>query len=181
MCWLTADRAITIADRFLDLDQPEWRSLREQIAADVLANGFDARLNSFKAAYDGADIDAAALHVGLSGLLPAEDPRFVGTVAAVEKTLLHGPVVYRYHYDDGLPGFEGGFHICTSWLVESYIRLGRIEPAKELFRRMVAFAGPTGLLSEQYGAHTHRALGNTPQAFSHIGLIENAVSLARFV
>jgi trehalose 6-phosphate phosphatase len=179
MCWMTVDRGLAIADRFLDLDVPEWRALRSEIANDILENGFDAEGNTFKAAYDGNDLDAAALHVGLTGLLAADDPRFAGTIAAIESNLLHGPVVYRYHADDGLPGFEGGFHICTSWLVESYARTGRSADASYLFDRMTALAGPTGLLSEQYGAHTERALGNTPQAFSHIGLIENAISLAR--
>lgn len=178
MCWVTVDRGITIADRFLDLDRPEWKTLRDEIAADVLEKGFDSASNTFKAAYDGTDLDAATLHMGLSGLLPPDDPRFGGTVNAIERHLLHGPVVYRYHADDGLPGFEGGFHICTSWLVESYARLGRLDDARRLFDRMVALAGPTGLFSEQYGAHTGRALGNTPQAFSHLGVIENAVSLS---
>ncbi|MGH7502025.1 MAG: trehalose-phosphatase [Longimicrobiales bacterium] len=181
MCWKTVDRGLAIADRFLDLDVPDWRTLRQQIADDVLQNGFDATTGAFKAAYDGTDLDAAALHVGLSGLLPGDDPRFTGTVAAIENTLLYGPVVYRYLADDGLPGFEGGFHLCTSWLVEAYLLTGRPAEARSLFDRMAALAGPTGLLSEQYGAHTERALGNTPQAFSHIGLIENAVGLSRAV
>jgi trehalose-phosphatase len=178
MCWMTVDRGIAIANGFLDLDVPEWHALRADIAADLLAHGFDPAANTFKAAYDGTDLDAAALHVGLSGLLSADDPRFAGTVAAIERHLLHGPVVYRYHADDGLPGFEGGFHICTSWLVESYIRLGRFDDARALFDRMIALAGPTGIFSEQYGAQTERALGNTPQAFSHLGVIENAISLS---
>jgi trehalose 6-phosphate phosphatase len=178
MCWMTVDRGIAIANGFVDLDVPQWHALRADIAADVLAHGFDPAGNNFKAAYDGTDLDAAALHVGLSGLLSADDPRFAGTVAAIEKHLLHGPVVYRYHADDGLPGFEGGFHICTSWLVESYIRVGRLDDARALFDRMIALAGPTGIFSEQYGAQTERALGNTPQAFSHLGVIENAISLS---
>jgi GH15 family glucan-1,4-alpha-glucosidase len=179
MCWMTVDRGIAIADRFLDLDLPEWRDLRAEIAEDVVENGFDPAGNTFKAAYDGTDLDAAALHIGLSGLLPEDDPRFAGTVAAVEKNLLHGPVVYRYRADDGLPGFEGGFHICTSWLVEAYLRLGREADARDLFDRMISLAGPTGIFSEQYGAQTERALGNTPQAFSHLAVIENAISLAK--
>ncbi|MCI0435961.1 MAG: trehalose-phosphatase [Gemmatimonadetes bacterium] len=178
MCWRTVDQALGIAQKFLDTDVPEWRALRDQIAADVLENGYDATFNTFKAAYDGSDLDAAALHVGLSGLLRPDDSRFAGTVEAVERNLLHGPVVYRYHADDGLPGFEGGFHLCTSWLIESYMLLGRDDDARRLFHRMARLAGPTGLLPEQYGAHTSRALGNTPQAYSHIGLIQNAIRLA---
>jgi trehalose 6-phosphate phosphatase len=178
MCWLTVDRAGKIARRFLDRDCREWTKLRDRIAEDVLAKGFKPNVNAFSAAYDGDDLDAAALHVGLSGLLPPDDPRFAGTVAAVERVLALGPTVYRYRSDDGLPGFEGGFHICTSWLINSYLLMGRVKEAQELFDQFVALAGPTGLLSEQYGPKTRRALGNHPQAYSHLGLIDSAVRLA---
>ena len=144
MCWLTVDRAGTIARRFLDRDCREWTELRDRIAEDVLTKGFKPHINSFSAAYDGDDLDAAALHVGLSGLLEPDDPRFAGTVAAVERTLLLGPTVYRYRSDDGLPGFEGGFHICTSWLIDSYLLMGRVEEAHKLFDELVALVGPTG-------------------------------------
>ena len=116
--------------------------------------------------------------MGLSGLLEPDDPRFAGTVEAVERTLRNGPTVYRYRADDGLPGFEGGFHICASWLVDAYALLGRHEDARQLFEQIAALAGPTGILSEQYGPRTGRALGNVPQAYSHIGIIENALRLA---
>ncbi len=179
MCWLTVDRAITVACRFLDQDRDDWKALRDRIGADVIEHGFKPELNAFTAAYDGTDIDAAALYVGLSGLLEPDDPRFAGTVEAVERTLRSGPTVYRYRADDGLPGFEGGFHICASWLVDAYALLGRHEDARQLFEQIAALAGPTGILSEQYGPRTKRALGNVPQAYSHIGIIENAVRLAR--
>jgi GH15 family glucan-1,4-alpha-glucosidase len=179
MCWLTVDRAITVAHRLLDRQRDDWVALREEIAADVLAKGFKPEVNAFTAAYDGTDLDAASLHVALSGLLPPADPRFAGTVAAVERALLNGPTVYRYRADDGLPGFEGGFHLCTSWLVAAYLRLGRRDEARTLFDAMAALAGPTGILSEQYGPRTGRALGNVPQAYSHIGIIENAVALGK--
>jgi len=178
MCWLTVDRAITVARRFLDQERDDWKTLRDRIAADVIEHGFKPGLNSFTAAYDGTDLDAATLFVGLSGLLQPDDPRFAGTVEAVEKTLRMGPTVYRYRADDGLPGAEGGFHICASWLVDAYVLLGRVDEARELFDQIAALAGPTGLLSEQYGPRTGRALGNVPQAYSHIGIIENALRLA---
>ncbi len=178
MCWLTVDRAITFAQRFLDRERKDWQALRDTIAEDVLSKGYKQEVGAFTAAYDDIDLDAAALFVGLSGLLPPEDERFRGTVAAIEQNLLLGPTVYRYRADDGLPGFEGGFHLCASWLVEAYLLLGRHEEARKLFGRMVELAGPTGTLSEQYGAHTKRALGNVPQAYSHIGVIENALRLA---
>jgi trehalose 6-phosphate phosphatase len=97
----------------------------------------------------------------------------------VERELSAGPVVYRYLADDGLPGSEGGFLLCTSWLIRCLILLGRVDDARQRFERMLELAGPTGLMSEEYGAHTRRALGNVPQAFSHIGVIEAALDLAR--
>jgi GH15 family glucan-1,4-alpha-glucosidase len=178
MCWLTVDRAVKIAARFLERERHDWIALRDTIAADVLAYGFKPQVNAFTAAYDGVDLDASALLVGLTGFLPASDPRFAGTVAAVERELRDGPTVYRYRCDDGLPGSEGGFHICASWLVAAYVLLGRVDDARSLFNDMVALVGRTGLLSEQYDPRLHRALGNHPQAYSHLGLIENAIKLA---
>jgi len=178
MCWLTVDRAIKVADRFLERDHKQWKALRDEIAADVLERGYKERAHAFTAAYDGDDLDAAALHVGLSGLIEPDDDRFHGTVEAIEKHLLCGPTVYRYRSDDGLPGFEGGFHLCASWLVQSYILLGRHDDAWRLFEQICNLAGPTGMLSEQYGPRSRRALGNTPQAYSHLGIIENAVRLS---
>lgn len=177
MCWLTVERAIGVARHFVDENRDDWQALRDTIAADILEQGFKSDLNAFTAAYDGTDADAAALHVGLSGLLQPEDPRFAGTVALIEKTLLRRPTVYRYRSDDGLPGAEGGFHLCASWLVDSYVLLGREDEARSLFEQIVAVSGPTGILSEQYGPRTRRALGNVPQAYSHVGIIENAVRL----
>jgi len=178
MCWLTVDRAIRIAKQFLGRERPEWEALRKKIAADILKKGYKQEVQAFTAAYDDVDADAAALHVGISGLLPPDDDRFCGTIRLVERSLLEGPTVYRYRCDDGLPGFEGGFHICTSWLIESYLLQGRIKDARALFDQVVALIGRTGMLSEQYGAKSKRALGNVPQAYSHLGLIENAVRLA---
>jgi len=178
MCWLTVDRAIRIARYFLEREMPRWEELRDRIAADVLGKGYKAELDAFTAAYDGDDLDAAALQVGLSGLLPPDDPRFLGTVRAVERGLRRGPTVYRYRSDDGLPGVEGGFHLCTAWLVESYLLLGRDEEARELFEAFRALAGPTGMLSEEYDPEAGLGLGNLPQAYSHVGLIGTALKLA---
>ncbi|HXH23774.1 MAG TPA: trehalose-phosphatase [Vicinamibacterales bacterium] len=178
MCWVTIDRAMSIAANLLEVERPEWGALRQRIADDIIQNGYDPAAGTFKAAYDGTDIDAAALHVGLSGLLPPDDPRFHGTIAAVERELLDGPVVYRYRSGDGLPGIEGGFNLCTAWLVQAYLLAGRIEDARSLYERMASLVGPTGLMSEEYDPIANIALGNVPQAYSHVGLIDCAVALA---
>jgi trehalose 6-phosphate phosphatase len=177
MCWQTVDRALRVA-RYLGRRRPDWISLRDRIAADVLARGWNAQRNAFCATYDDHEADAAALAVGLSGLLPPDDPRFIGTVDYVERNLRLGPTVYRYRYDDGLPGSEGGFHLCTSWLIEAYVRIGRIDAAEALFESLTSLPGPTGLLSEQLDPDGRRALGNFPQAYSHLGLINAAIALS---
>ena len=177
MCWVTIDRAIDIADQFLQRDRAEWRGLREEIAADVLAHGFKEKLGAFTAAYDGEDLDAAVLEIGLRGLLAADDPRFISTVEAVERDLKLGPTVYRYRADDGLPGFEGGFNLCTTWLIRSYLRIGRQADARTLFHAYCELAGGTGLIPEEFGPKTKRSLGNHPQVYSHLGLIDCAVAL----
>lgn len=179
MCWMTVDRAIHVANRFLDRDREDWRELRDQIASDLLENGYKSNVSAFTAAYDGEDLDASSLVVGLSGLLPPEDERFRSTVAAVADALAEGPTVYRYRADDGLPGVEGGFFICASWLIDAYVLLGERKKATELFEISLDLIGPTWSLSEQYDPATGRALGNVPQAYSYIGLIENAIRLSR--
>ncbi|GGJ93615.1 trehalose-phosphatase [Pilimelia anulata] len=178
MCWLTVDRALRVV-RAHGADRPEWDLLRDQIGKDVLDRGWHAEANAYTVAYGDADLDASSLWIGLSGLLPDDDPRFLSTVLAVEAELRSGPVVYRYRWDDGLPGREGGFHICTAWLIEAYLRTGRRGDAEELFRQMVDTAGPTGLLPEQYDPLAESGLGNHPQAYSHLGLIRCAVLLDR--
>ncbi|SDK06733.1 Glycosyl hydrolases family 15 [Lentzea albidocapillata subsp. violacea] len=174
MCWQTVDRAIALAERFGRPVDPAWPSLRAAIAADVLTHGWNPGVRAFTTAYDGTDLDAASLHVGLSGLLDPADERFRLTVVAVEEVLRSGPTVYRYLRDDGLPGDEGGFHLCTTWLVEAYLLAGRRADAEELFESFVRLAGPTGLLSEEYDPIAEQALGNHPQAYSHLGLIRCA-------
>ena len=178
MCWQTVDRALVVA-RYLGKRRPDWEALREQIAAEVLQNGWNRRKNAFCATYNDGEADAATLCVGLSGLLAPQDPRFLGTVKYVERELLDAGTVFRYRYDDGLPGLEGGFHLCTTWLIEAYALTGQEEAARELFERYLSLAGPTGLFSEEYDPVGDRALGNYPQAYAHLGLIRAALQLAR--
>ena len=178
MCWVAVDRAIRIARDYRRAADPGWPGLRDTIAADVLENGWNDQVQAFTAAYGAMDLDAASLHVGLSGLLDPADDRFGATVTAVEAGLRSGCTVYRYRRDDGLPGEEGGFHLCTAWLVEAYLLAGRRMDAEELFSQMVGTVGPTGLLPEEYDPITERSLGNHPQAYSHVGLIRCAQLLA---
>ena len=177
MCWLTVDRAIRLHEA-RDLPIPaQWPGLRDEIAANVLEHGWSEEAGSYTVAYGAPESDAAALWIGLSGLLAEDAPRFLATVLKVEADLRSGPTVYRYKWDDGLPGVEGGFHLCTSWLIEAYLRTGRRADAEELFEQLLSCAGPTGLLPEEYDPETERGLGNHPQAYSHLGLIRCALLL----
>ncbi len=178
MCWVTVDRAISIADQFLDREPEAWVELRDQIADDVLTHGWSDEVGAFTAAYGGPDLDAAALAVGLWGLVPPTDERFVSTVATLERELRHGPTVYRYLDDDGLPGREGGFNLMTSWLIDALALTGRRADAEALFKELCDLVGATGLMAEEYDPENRRALGNVPQAYSHLGLINNAINLS---
>ncbi|WP_280402066.1 trehalose-phosphatase [Nocardia carnea] len=174
MGWLTVDRALTLAEKFDRPVDADWVTLRETIAEEVKTKGWNDEVQSYTAAYDGTDLDAATLHIGLSGLIDPSDPRFAATVVATEAELRSGSTVYRYHHDDGLPGGEGGFHLCAAWLVEAYLLIGRRSDAEALFTQLVNVAGPTGLLSEEYDPVAERSLGNHPQAYSHLGLLRCA-------
>ena len=178
MCWLAIDRAVRMGHAFGLATDPSWPGLRDAIAADVVDHGWNDEAQAFTAAYGGTDLDAASLQVGLSGLLDPTDDRFKATVSAVEAELRSGCTVYRYRRDDGLPGVEGGFHLCTTWLIEAYLLTGRRADAEELFSQFVGTIGPTGLLPEEYDPVAERSLGNHPQAYSHVGLIRCARLLA---
>jgi trehalose 6-phosphate phosphatase len=174
MCWVTLDRALRTAAGHGRTPEPAWEATATAIREEVLREGWDESASSYTVAYDSPDLDAAVLHIGLSGLLDVTDQRFLDTVTAVERELRVGPTVFRYRYDDGLPGLEGGFHICTTWLIEAYVAVGRIEEAWDLFDQLVNLFGPTGLLPEEYDPGTETHLGNHPQAYSHLGFIRCA-------
>ncbi|MPY84349.1 MAG: trehalose-phosphatase [Actinophytocola sp.] len=179
MCWVTIDRAIKLAQTYGRETPANWSGLRDAIAADVLEHGWNPEVRAFTTAYDGVDLDAASLFVGLAGLIDPADERFQATVTAIEGELRSGSTVYRYRRDDGLPGNEGGFHLCAAWMIEAYLLTGRRTEAQELFEQLVDAAGPTGLLPEQYDPIAERSLGNHPQAYSHLGLIRCATLLAQ--
>ncbi len=178
MCWLTLDRTIEVLTRRRVAGTGAMAAVRDHIRDEVLERGWNPDLQSFTATYDGSSLDAATLHVGLSGMVPGTDERFAATVRAVESTLRKGPIVYRYLHDDGLPGREGGFIICAWWLAEAYLLCGRDVDAVDLFDQVCDLAGPTGCMTEQYDPRSGVALGNFAQTYSHHGLIDVAVRLA---
>ncbi len=177
MCWQAVALGVEIAERHLGRPRPDWEELRDRILQDVLEHGYNAELNTFTGAYGESEIDAAVLLIGLTGMIDPRDERFVGTVAAVEYMLRAGDTVFRYRMDDGLPGAEGGFNLCTTWLIEAYAKSGRIADAEHLFEAYMKCAGPTGLFAEELDPVTGQALGNHPQAYSHLGLINAALTL----
>jgi GH15 family glucan-1,4-alpha-glucosidase len=181
MAWTAFDRAIKDAERF-DLQGPldEWREARREIHAEVCARGFDAGRGCFVQAYDSSHVDASLLLIGPLGFLPHDDARVLGTVAAVERTLLRDGFVLRYDTGvaaDGLPPGEGVFLACSFWLVDAYVMCGRRAEAEALFERLLHLANDVGLLAEEYDPHARRLIGNFPQALSHLALINSAFNL----
>ena len=182
MCWVGLDRAIRAAKALdLDGDVKWWREVRAQIKDEVLERGFDAKRGAFVQAYGSDLLDATCLLLPLVGFLPASDERVRGTIRAVEEHLLSPEgFVYRYKgFDDGLAGDEGAFLLCTFWLADNLIAIGEVDRARTLFEKCLAAGNDLCLFSEEYDPRTNTMLGNFPQAFSHLGLINTAVQLQR--
>jgi GH15 family glucan-1,4-alpha-glucosidase len=184
MAWVAADRAVKAVEDF-SLDGPvdRWRALRDEIREDILAKGYDQQRETFTQFYGSEELDAALLMVPMVGFLPATDERVRGTVAAIERELLVDGFVQRYtqHPDtdvDGLPPGEGAFLACTFWLADNYALMGRNDEAHEVFERLLALRNDVGLLSEEYDPKAGRLVGNFPQAFSHVPLIDTARTLS---
>jgi GH15 family glucan-1,4-alpha-glucosidase len=183
MAWVALDRGIKAVEGW---GRPgplaRWQALRARIFDEVCLLGYDADLGSFVQSYGSREVDASLLMMSLVGFLPASDPRIVGTVAQIERTLLRDGLVLRYRPDpahDGLPGGEGAFLACSFWLVDNYLLLGRRADAERLFNRLIGLCNDVGLLSEEYDPVARRFLGNFPQAFSHIALVNTATNLLR--
>lgn len=181
MCWVGFDRAVKSAERFgLQGPVQRWRHIRDTIRADILQNGFDRDLNSFVQYYGGKGLDASLLLIPQVGFLPINDPRVTGTVQAIEKGLLRDGLVMRYvpeQSDDGLAQDEGVFLACSFWLADAYVMQGRLDEGAALFERLLSLRNDLGLLAEEYDPIRQRMVGNFPQAFSHIGLINTAYNL----
>jgi GH15 family glucan-1,4-alpha-glucosidase len=183
MAWVAFDRAIKSAEEYrLDGPLDRWRTLRMEIHADVCRKGFDPQQQSFVQSYDSKELDASLLLLPVVGFLPPQDPRVIGTIEAIERALMVGGFVQRYdtsRSDDGLPPGEGAFLACSFWLVDAYVMLGRLDDAQALFKRLAALCNDVGLLSEEYDPQSKELLGNFPQAFSHVALVNSAFNLTR--
>jgi GH15 family glucan-1,4-alpha-glucosidase len=182
MAWVAFDRAVRSIEEFgLEGPLERWRDVRNAIHDEVCARGYDANENTFVQSFGDAALDASLLLIPIVGFLPPDDPRVQGTVAAIERRLLRDGFVLRYDTGtavDGLPPGEGAFLACSFWLVDCYVLLGRYDEAHALFERLLALRNDVGLLAEEYDPHEQRQLGNFPQAFSHLALINAAHSLS---
>jgi pentatricopeptide repeat protein len=183
MAWAALDRGVEAVEQFgLDGPVERWKQTRHEIFEEVCREGFDTARNTFTQYYGSDEIDAALLLLSEVGFLPADDPRIVGTVEAVEKELCRDGLVLRYSEDsrdvDGLSPGEGAFLACSFWLANVYVAQGRLDEARELFERMLRRTNDLGLLSEEYDAAAGRLVGNFPQALSHVALVNSALDLA---
>ncbi|MEU2332036.1 glycoside hydrolase family 15 protein [Streptomyces sp. NPDC013172] len=183
LVWVAADRAVKTLEDYPELegDLERWRAFRDEVHQEVCEKGFDPKRNTFTQYYGSRELDAALLLIPRVGFLPPDDPRVIGTVDAIRDDLGHGGFLRRYDTDaigvDGMPGGEGAFLACSFWLADALHMTGRTDEAKKLFERLVGLVNDVGLLSEEYDPESGCQLGNFPQAFSHIGLVNTALTL----
>jgi len=182
MAWVAFDRSVrSVEEQAVDGPVDRWRALRDEIHASVCEHGFDEELGSFVQSYGSKELDASLLLIPLVGFLPASDPRVRGTIEAIEKSLVVDGLVLRYRTHetgvDGLPPGEGVFLPCSFWLVDCLELIGRHEDAHALFERLIGLANDVGLLAEEYDPKAKRQLGNFPQAFTHLALVNSAFNV----
>jgi len=184
MAWVAFDRAIKGVEKHgLAGPVEEWRATRERIANEVCDKGFNRERNCFRSAYGAETLDASLLLLGQVGFIDCHDPRYIGTVEAIERDLMADGFVRRYDthkVDDGLAPGENAFLACSFWLADAYMSIGRHDDARKLFDRLLAVRNDLGLLAEEYDPRARRLIGNYPQAFSHVGLINTAFNLTRW-
>jgi GH15 family glucan-1,4-alpha-glucosidase len=180
LCWVALDRAVRLASRDrLEGDRGLWERTREEIRRAILKEGYDERAGAFTQAFGSTALDACALVIPQVGFLPATDPRVVSTVERIRERLTSHGLVYRYLNEDGLPGGEATFALCSFWLVDCLAQAGRVDEARELFERVAAYANDVGLLAEEIDPVSGELLGNFPQGFTHLGLIRSALHIAK--
>ena len=187
MAWVAFDRALRmreIDDSGSTHEQAErWRQIRDEIHAEVCEKGFDRELNSFVQYYGSKALDASLLLIAHTGFLPQHDPRVIGTVDAIGKGLMRDGFILRYETEgsttDGLSGSEGAFLPCTYWYADNLIGLGRRDEARALIDRLIGICNDLGLVSEEYDVQAKRLVGNYPQAFTHVALVNTLLSYAR--
>jgi len=178
MCWVALDRSVQLAQAFGRTEMLDrWTRVADEIRAAILSHGYDDKLGSFTQVFDQPSLDASTLRIPLTGFLPPNDPRVLRTISAVESALGKGPFLHRYAGDDGLPGPEGAFLLCSFWLVESLAKCGQMDRALAHWRALLDVAGPLLLFSEQFDPAENQPLGNYPQAFTHIGVLRAALAL----
>ena len=181
MAWVAVDRAIQAVETgFHSGPLERWRKLRARIHRDVCANGFNRQRNAFVQYYGSDALDAAALMIPLAGFLAPDDPRVIGTVEAIQRELVSDGLVMRYRTEggvDGLPAGEGVFLPCSFWLVDNLMLMGRRREARELFERLASLCNDVGLIAEEYDPASRRLLGNFPQAFTHVSLVNSVRNL----
>ncbi len=187
MCWVALDRALRVVrKRSFPADVARWRHVRDEIYLDVMENGWNEELQTFTQSYENDALDASLLIMSLVFFTAADEPRFLKTIEAITRMvddggLQSGGMIFRYNIeetDDGLPGEEGAFNMCTFWLVEALTRAGQVERARLIFERMLGYVNHLGLYAEQTGLDG-TALGNFPQAFTHLSMISAALNLDR--
>ena len=181
MCWVALDRAIALAGHIGAEDRvTDWTAVRDEIRAAILERGWNERVGAFTQCFDSEDLDAASLMLTITGFLAADDPRMKATISATAQRLTDKRgLVYRYVARDGLPGAEGTFLLCTFWLAQAQALAGDVEAATATFERAVAAINDVGLLSEELDPRTGEMIGNFPQAFSHVGLINAAWAITQ--
>jgi GH15 family glucan-1,4-alpha-glucosidase len=183
LAWVAFDRAISAIENFgMEGPADRWRNLRAQIHDEVCREGYDPKRETFTQSYGSTELDAATLLIPLVGFLPPDDPRVRGTLRATERELVVDGFVRRYTQPsaatDGLPPGEGAFYACGFWLADNYVLQKRHADARRTFERLISTANDVGLLSEEYDLHAQRMVGNFPQAFSHVGLVNTAHNIA---
>jgi GH15 family glucan-1,4-alpha-glucosidase len=180
MCWVALERAVALADRLQAHDRvAHWKKVRREIHEAIVTKGWSDRANAFTQSFGSDDLDASNLMMALVGFLPGNDPRILATIDAIDERLTDGRgLVYRYRSHDGLEGEEGTFVLCTFWLAHAMALSDQPARARAVFERAAAFVNDVGLLAEEVDAETGELLGNFPQAFSHIGLVNAAWAIS---